>query len=216
MAINLQDVIESDGDDDKFDIPDGFPGSKNPRNKPADKSGFQKPEEIKIPRRRGRPPGTGNTRSKTKSTSGVEQMWTEGAALILGIATTTFAFKVMQNKKYVMTEQEAKSAASGLIYCLFQYKTIREFALATRIDTPWAVALRGFWPYLSRVFVQDLITNVILGFNKPAKPRPTGNTGRDNNGTAPGQSNANANDNAEDGIKLPDAVILRPNWRDGD
>lgn len=212
MAINLQSVVENDGDDDKFDIPDGLPGSKNPRNR----AGFQKPEEIKIPRRRGRPPGSGNTRSKTKSTSGVEQMWTEGAALILGISTTTFALKVMQNPKYIMSEQEAKSAASGLIYCLFQYKSIREFALATRIDTPWAVAIRGFWPYISRVFVQELITNVILGFNKPAKPKPERNTGRDNNGTAQRQSDAHANDNAEDGVKLPDAVILRPNWRDGD
>lgn len=215
MVTNLQDVDENEGDEGKFEIPDGFPGSKNPRSKP----GFEKPPEIKIPRKRGRPPGSGtSTRGRPKSTSGVEQMWTEGAALILGLATTTFAFKVMQNKKYVMTEQEAKSAASGLIYCLFQYKTIREFALATRIDTPWAIALKGFWPYVSRVFVQDIITNVIMGFSQPNKSgkQSRSNAGHNNVGTAERQPNPNGNDNAENGDKLPDAIILRHNWRDGD
>lgn len=214
MAINLQNVEEENAGDGKFEIPDGFPGSKNPRNK----SGYEKPSEIKIPRRRGRPPGNSNTstRSKSKSTSGVEQMWSEGAALLLGLATTTFAFKVMRNKKYVMTEQEAKSAASGLIYCLFQYKTIREFALATRIDTPWAIALKGFWPYISRVFVQDIITNVIMGFSQPTKPKQSGNTRRDSNDATEREPTPIRNDNAENGNKFPDSIILGTNWRDGD
>lgn len=207
----LYDVEENEGADDNIN-------TSSPQNISFGFRNKQRPEEIKIPRRRGRPPGSTNrnTSSKTKSTTGVEQMWSEGAALILGITSAAFATNVMGNRKYVMTEAEAKSAATGLIYCLFQYKQIREFALATKLDTPWAIALRGFWPYLSRVFVKDIIENVIMGFNQPKQPKQkpvTRDAGSSNIGVPNTGSNGTGNVPSENGDNFNPTIVLGANWR---
>jgi hypothetical protein len=203
----LQDVEENDGEIDREN-------TSSPNNISFGFRNRQRPEEIKIPRRRGRPPGSTNrnTSSRTKSTTGVEQLWSEGAALILGFSSAVLAQQIMNNRKYVMTEAEAKSAATGLIVCLFQYKQIREFALATKIDTPWAIALRGFWPYLSRVFVKDIIENVIMGFNKPKQPER--NTGRNSNRESNSGPIRSSNVPPENGDNFNPSIIIGTDWRD--
>lgn len=149
------------------------------------------------PKRRGRPRGSTNRSTAKPSLSFTEKQWSDGAALILGLATTYFAMSFMHDAKYVMTKQEAQSAASGIVYCLFQYNSVREFATKTRLDGPVAVLAKGFWPYISRVFVKDMIENVIAGLavsQRQSGPRPnnpgpkTNSTGgspntRSNNGT---------------------------------
>lgn len=216
---NLEEISDENVAADNIpEIPDGLPGSKNPRRNPFQRQQFDKPEEIKIPRRRGRPPGSGNIRSKNSNSipTSTQKMWEEGAAIILGSASTIFALQVMRSQKYIMRESEAKAAAAGLVYCLFQYKQIREFALATKLDTPWAIALKGFWPYLSRVFVEDIINYVILGFTKPGQSKSGQSTRSNNNGSTQSSGSNNGNDNAADGYKFPDAIIIRPDWRNGD
>lgn len=205
------DEINDDEGDNIPPIPDGFPGS---RRKPI----YDKPETINIPKRRGRPPGSTNTRSKATINTGAEKMWGEGAAILLGSASTIFAIKIMQNRKYIMTEAEAKSAASGLIYCLFQYKIIREFAIKTKLDTPWAVAFKGFWPYLSRVFLEDIINYVILGLTKQPEPRTkqTGNAGSNSNGNAKSNGPDAGNGNSWYGNSIADNIIVRPDWRNAE
>lgn len=211
---SLEEIGDENVADDNIEIPEGLPGSKTKRPP------FSKPEEIKIPRPRGRPRGSTNSRSKTNSNSiptATEKMWREGAALLLGSASTIFALKVLGNPKYIMKQQEAESAAAGLIYCLFQYKQIRDFALATKLDTPWAIALKGFWPYLSRIFVEDIINYVIMGFSQSSKPRQSKQSTGSNssaNGQQPGQNNSTPN--ATVGNQFPDAIILRPDWRNAD
>lgn len=205
----LYDVDEND-DGDNFEIPAGLPGSKKKLDPPV----FQKAETIKIPRRRGRPPGSTNT--KTKPTTNIEAIWSEGAAVVLGVTSTIFAFQIMQNPKYVMTEKEAKSAATGLIYALFQYKQIRDFALATKIDSPWAVALKGFWPYLSRVVLKDIIENVILGFTQSTKPRQSAGRNQNRADESDNVGHNSTNDISQNGNQFPDTIIFQPNWRNDD
>lgn len=203
----LYDVEENDGETDNQ-------RASSPNNISFGFRNKTKAEEIKIPRQRGRPRGSTNRTSntKSKSTTGVEQLWSEGAAIILGFTSAAFAMRIMNDRKYIMTEAEAKSAASGLIYCLFQYKQIRDFALATKIDTPWAIALKGFWPYLSRVFIKDIIENVIMGFSQPKPKRP--NAGRNSAGEPKSAPNGDANVSSENGDNFNPAIVLRPNWRD--
>lgn len=159
---DVDDEIENHDND--FDIPDGLIGSKNPRQPPQKKTIDTIPV---VKRRRGRPP---NSRSKVNTIPlATEKLWVEGAAIILSTTSALFAAKVMSDTKYVMTPAESRSAAGGVVYVLFQYKQIREFALLVRTDSPTAVIVKGFWPYISRVFVKDIIENVIAGLVIPKR-----------------------------------------------
>lgn len=182
--VRLENVDEEiENLDNDFDIPDGLIGSKNPKQPPQRKA----PEPIPVvKRRRGRPPNSAN-KSHTIPLA-TEKLWVEGAAIILSTTSALFAAKVMSDTKYVMTSAESRSAAGGVVYVLFQYKQIREFALLVRTDSPTAVILRGFWPYISRVFVKDIIENVITGLVIPkrqSKSEPTGNKSNGANGKSP-------------------------------
>lgn len=181
---DVDDEIENHDND--FDIPDGLIGSKNPRQPPQKKTVDTIPV---VKRRRGRPPNSPNSRSKTNTIPlATEKLWVEGAAIILSTTSALFAAKVMMDNKYVMTAAESRSAAGGVVYVLFQYKQIREFALLVRTDSPTAVIVRGFWPYISRVFVKDIIENVIAGLVIPkrqSKSESVGNKSSGVNGKSP-------------------------------
>lgn len=176
---------ENDAGDDNT-ILEGFPGSKNydygNRKTTIEDLPIHESSPI-IPKRRGRPPNSTKRVSNSKSANqtSAEKTWVLGGSLVLSFSSLFFAVRIMNNNKYAMTKQEADSAAAGIIYVLFQYKTIREFAIATRWDSPYAVLIKGFWPYLSRVFVKELIESVISGISpesptRQSKPKSESNS----------------------------------------
>jgi hypothetical protein len=177
----LQEIPEDEsvGEDEDFGslentgskIPFGLPGSKRPRRSFPGTVRNSRPESINLsnsesqPKRRGRPPGSTSARRKSNSVpnTNVENFWVGVAALGLNFTTALFAARIMHDPKYVMTKSEAEAAAKAIMVVAWKYKQFREFALIVNTDSDWAIIARGFWPYLSRLFMKELINYVMAG-----------------------------------------------------
>lgn len=232
---NLEILDDASEEVDEDEIPDGLPGSKNPRPQPR----YERtaPEILSnnsqsTPRRRGRPPGP-NSKSKTNTASNtkVQDFWNTITALGLNLTSAWVAASVLRNRKYIMTKQEAEAAAKGIMLVAFKYKQFREFAVIVNTDNDLAIIARGFWPYMERVFFKEMIDDIVSRFFvfKPDGPkqRPTPNVSTNaNRGNASPISNSigsdggdtissanNANDGRRTEFTLPDGFSLPTNWR---
>lgn len=215
--VKLQDIIEKSDAESNDDVSDELESENK-----STKERYTEPTPINIPKRRGRPPGShnANTRSKTTSSksnlTSVEKQWAEIAAIGVGLVSMGFSLQVMNNPKFIMTPDEARSAANGIVYVLFQYKQIREFAMMSNMDSPYMVLIRGFMPYLTRVFLKDMVDYVVSGFT--AKPKST--TGQRQSDTNKQRNDAgisnDANVNAEPRPIQFNPNIIQSNWRNAD
>ena len=162
------DDLEEELDADKIDIPSRFPGGK----------GFRRPEILEtdgtFKRPRGRPKGSTNKTSSSTPTS-IQNDWTNLAAIGLGLSTTVMAMRVFRNPKYKMTKIEAESAAKAVVEVAFHYKEIRELATKVNTNSDMMIIARGFYPYLSRVMLGEILNNVMAGFFVPKQSTPPNN-----------------------------------------
>lgn len=160
---------------------------------------YSRPEPINIgnsefgTKRRGRPPGSTNKNSKSTRTTNtnVEQFWTQIAAISLNFSTAFLAGKIFRDRKYIMTKEESYAAAKAIMVVAFKYKQFREFAVIVNTDNDFAIIARGFWPYLQRVFLQEIINNVISGLfvsGPKQSGKPVKSTGQFNGQHAVGNS----------------------------
>lgn len=238
---------EKDGDDNaesldsvedsEFEIPSGLPGTRTARKRPTSIN-YSRPESIdldnpqRIYKRRGRPPGTGRKTTKSPATR-PEQFWINLTSTGLGFATAVMAAKVFQNAKYRMTKPEADAAAQALTLVLFKYKWMRDVAVMVNLDNDWGIIAKGFFPYLNRVFLQEIIQDVITGLFVPAgqqqrqqQSRPNGfpSTPRQPTNSAPeparesetGKSNGTGNsayDNGSSEFSVSESILGNGDWR---
>lgn len=209
------------GDDDFGDeIPDGIPGGRNPPKPRPRNISFARAQPINISggepirRKRGRPPGSG-TKSKSRTTdTAAEKFWTELTALGLNLTSVFIAVKVARNQKVIMTKAEAEAAAKALMLVAFKYKQFRELALIVNTDNDWAIIARGFWPYVSRLFIKEIIDDLLrLAFSGPQPERQSGNQSVGNVGQH--QSGHDGNDSGDAVIQFfPSATNNRiTDWR---
>lgn len=209
---NLKDDFDGVPVEDDIEIPKGFPGS----------AGFRKPNVLDasdipvVKRRRGRPPGSGTSRktSPTEVQTWVVDIVAGGYAFTAAI----LAMKVFNDPKYKMTPQEAKSAAQASVEVAFHYKQIRELAATVNPKSDYMIILKGFMPYLNRVFISEVVNYVLTGFivqqpksagRKQSGPEPRRES-HGANGTASGDGRVGGD--STDGT-IP-SVALAPDWRD--
>lgn len=207
MPPNLDD-LDDEIDDVKFEIPSGFPGSKK----------IRKPETIDlgenpvVKRKRGRPPGSGTNARKNPTEI---QVW------VVDVVATGYAFtaaiiaaQVFNNPKYKMTATEAKSAAAATVEVAFHYKEIRELATRFNPRSDYAILLKGFMPYLNRVFISEVLNYVISGLfvsksgTKSAGTKPTSQPNSNNGNAAVGNESNGSNNQSP----IP-SINLSPEWR---
>lgn len=132
---------------DEYPIPEGMPG-----NAPQ--------------RKRGRPKGSTSTNKSSVNTSVPSltvSTWERITAITLNWGSAIVALRFVGDGKYTMTQYEAECAAKGLVVWMFQYKQIRDLAIMTDFGGPTGAVVKGFMPYISRVFIREFITNVLSG-----------------------------------------------------
>lgn len=178
------------------EIPDGLPGSRNPRKRPSGVS-YSRPEQINIGggesvrRRPGRPRGSGNATKQSNSTS-AENFWTTIVALGFNLSSGLIAARVLRDPKFIMTKPEAESAGKAVVLVLWKYKQFRDMALIVNSNSDWAIIMKGFWPYAQRVFLEEFKNELIrFAFSGPqSKQRPVKSPNVGNSGQPPVTSNA--------------------------
>lgn len=152
-----------------------------------------RPERITVTnsefsgRKRGRPVGSKNNSSKTKTTSDStqpEKFWISASALGLNWASLLAAGYIFHDKKFIMSRQEAEAAAKGIMIVAFRYQQFRDFAVIVNGNSDMAVIVKGFMPYLTRVLFKDLITDVFNGLVFPGPQRSTKTNGAASTGNA--------------------------------
>ena len=226
----------------EFEIPSGLPGARNSRRRPANIN-YSRPESIDIDnpqrvyKRRGRPVGSGRKTTKSQNTR-PEQFWINLTSTGLGFATAVMAAKVFQDAKYRMTKTEAESAANALMLVLFKYKWMRDVAVLVNFDNDWGIIAKGFFPYLNRVFLQEIIQDVIAGlfvptgqqqpkqrqqFQQPKSGGISGSTepisnptpqpiGKSETGKSTGSGNS-VYDNGRSEFTVPESILGTGDWR---
>lgn len=140
-------------------------------------------------KRRGRPKGSTNANSKTRSTTFAEQNTSQYMALGL-ILSSALVAKTFNDRKLLMTSGESTAAANAIVSVIFQYKQVREMAAMINPNNPWVIIAKGFQPYLYRVFIREMVENVIQSIFSP-KQSATGqrpNIGRNSNGPTQSES----------------------------
>lgn len=170
----------------------------------------QKPESINlgssIPRKRGRPRGSTNTR---KSTTDIQGWYIDGLGLGLILASGYLIAKPFNNPKYMMTTAEAKNAAVAIMTVSVRYKQVRDLMAVVNLDSDVGIIIKGFIPYIMRAFLKEVIEDVVSGFfvSKPAgRERPT----RTNDGTHVQQNGQHSENNGQPPIP---EVNVSSDWR---
>lgn len=211
MPVDLDDLDDEIGDV-KFDIPAGFPGSLKTRKPEAINLG----DNPVVKRKRGRPPGSG---------SGAKKNPTEIQVWVVDIVATGYAFaaailaaQVFNNPKYKMTVSEAKSAATATVEVAFHYKQIREIAASINPKSDYMILLRGFLPYLNRVFISEVLNYVVSGLfvsKSPAGKPATNSAGiaRDDKSSGSTPGNARTEPVGNNGQSAIPSINLDAEWR---
>ena len=177
---------EEEGAEDE-NVSTAIPGNKTRKtdretisNSTEHRINFTNQQPIK--RGRGRPPGSGTSNKRNaRGDTQPEQFWIRSTALGLNWASLLMASYIFHDKKYIMTRVEAEAAGKSLMIVAFHYKTFRDIAVTVNGDSDWAILLKGFMPYLSRILLKDLMEDVLSGLTfsgtkQRKSPRNGGNT----------------------------------------
>lgn len=219
--MNLEEVEENAADDNLFglDLEDEVEIAKKPvvsmDNIGKKQFNFkrEKPEVISsdapiTPRRRGRPPKSTNAKTSTQAEAWVIVTF----EIVLGLGTGILATN-LKDAKYKMTKAEAESAAKGIVYVLYQYKQFREFAAMVNPKSNYYIVAKAFWPYISRVFMKEVIDNVVSGFTlSKSAGRKSGQSEQSNRQSNIQHDATNGTVTNEQSSHIPTSRVI--DWRD--
>lgn len=224
--MQLENVDENEGAEDNdrtADAEDTWIGIKKSRpdnystsaRKSFDGIPRSKPETVdvgnSIPRRRGRPPGSG-TKSKSKANStAIGQFWIDALGLGLILTTGYVIAKPFNDKRYLMTAPEAKSAATAMLTVGMKYKIVRDTMSVINMESDAGIIIKGFAPYIMRAFLKEIIEDVISGLTISGPKRERQSAVRNGNDVRASEQNGKpANNNEQPGIP---EINVSPDWR---
>lgn len=219
--MQLENVDESDGVEDNGESEDTWIGIKQSRSsnyststrKSFDGIPRSKPETVDvgntIPRKRGRPRGSG-TKSKASSTT-IGQFWIDALGLGLILTTGYLIAKPFNDKKYLMTAPEAKSAATAMLTVGMKYKIVRDTMGVINMESDAGIIIKGFAPYIMRAFLKEIIEDVISGLSVSGPKRERQSAVRNGNDVRTSEQNGKpANNNEQSGVP---EINVSPDWR---